>query len=242
MEVLSLGLLSSIRKYSKHFLIRSAGSIVRTIGGIKPADLLTADSLYPEKLSRGNGLVVVGSYVQLTQTQFEHTCHAIPDLARIELDVEKILSAETREQEEEDASRAIGDAFDAGKDVLFFTSRRQVSSEMGQVVVGRLVSDSVVGVVQRLKSRLDWIVTKGGITSYDVAKKGLGMRSAEVKGQIEAGIPVWVSESCTALVIMPGNVGNEETMTEIVRKLRRAALAQRRVNSGKGGPSDQSQL
>lgn len=221
MEVFSLGLLNSMRYHHKRFLIRSAASIVRTLGGIEPRELLTAESIYPQGRSEGNGLIVVGSYVNLTQLQFEHTSRALPDLVKVELDVKKVLSPDLRIQVEQDTIKTINEAFDNKKDVLFFTSRQRVSSEKGQSLVGRTVSDSVISIIQQLKNKPGWVVAKGGITSYDVAKKGLKMRQAVIKGQIRKGIPVWAIESGSVLTIVPGNVGKEETLTEIIQELRK---------------------
>ncbi len=78
----------------------------------------------------------------------------------------------------------------------------------------------MISIIQQLKNKPGWVVAKGGITSYDVAKKGLKMRQAVIKGQIRKGIPVWAIESGSVLTIVPGNVGKEETLTEIIQELR----------------------
>ena len=60
-------------------------------------------------------------------------------------------------------------------------------------------------------------MAKGGITSSDVGTKALGVRRANVLGQIQPGIPVWQTgeESKfpgTPYVIFPGNTGGEDTL------------------------------
>ena len=69
-----------------------------------------------------------------------------------------------------------------------------------------------------------FVLAKGGITSADVGVKGLGIRKALVLGQIEPGIPVWkaLAESKfpnIPYIIFPGNVGEDETLKNAVKKL-----------------------
>ncbi|MDW7658738.1 MAG: nucleotide-binding domain containing protein, partial [Bacillota bacterium] len=66
-----------------------------------------------------------------------------------------------------------------------------------------------------------FIIAKGGITSSDVGTKALHVKKAVVMGQIKPGIPVWMTGSESKfpgmpLVIFPGNVGEEDTLKEIV--------------------------
>ena len=221
LEVFTLAMLNSMLHNGKRFLVRSAASIVRTLGAIEPRALLSAHDIYPHRLSRENGLVIVGSYVELTQLQFEHTRRTLDDLVSVELDVKKVLNDDLRRQTELEAIKAIDEAFNNNKDVLFFTSRQRVVSDKGQIAVGQIVSNSVINVIRQLKNAPGWVVAKGGITSYDVAKKGLNLKQALIKGQIKKGVPVWASDSGAVLTIVPGNVGKENTLTQIIQELRK---------------------
>ncbi len=51
--------------------------------------------------------------------------------------------------------------------------------------------EALTETVANLAVRPRFVISKGGITSQEVAAKGLGARSATVLGQIEAGVPVW---------------------------------------------------
>lgn len=78
--------------------------------------------------------------------------------------------------------------------------------------------------VSNLQSRPNFVVAKGGITSSDVATKGLMIRRAMVLGQILPGIPVWRAGPESKFpgmpyVIFPGNVGGETALLESVQKL-----------------------
>ena len=86
------------------------------------------------------------------------------------------------------------------------------------------ISDAVQSLVGRLTVTPAFVIAKGGITSSDVGTKALGVRRANVLGQICPGIPVWQTgeESRfphTPYVIFPGNVGEKTTLREAVEIL-----------------------
>jgi putative nucleotide-binding sugar-metabolising enzyme len=79
----------------------------------------------------------------------------------------------------------------ATSDVLLFTSRTLLrgGDADDSLAISRTVSTAVVDVVQAaLAARPAWVVAKGGITSHDVAVRGLGIRRAEVVGQLLPGM------------------------------------------------------
>ena len=68
-----------------------------------------------------------------------------------------------------------------------------------------------------------WVVAKGGITSHDVAVRGLGIRRAEVIGQLFPGMvsvfrPIEAAPEAvgTPYVVFAGNVGDDETLADVV--------------------------
>ena len=84
----------------------------------------------------------------------------------------------------------------------------------------------MTSVIQKLTVRPRFIIAKGGITSSDVAVKALAIKKAVVMGQIQPGIPVWMTGSESKFpgmpyVIFPGNVGGEDTLKKVVETLSR---------------------
>ena len=78
--------------------------------------------------------------------------------------------------------------------------------------------------MQSLEVIPKFIIAKGGITSSDVATKGLAIRKARVLGQVAAGIPVWLTGeeakfSGIPYIVFPGNVGWERALLETVEKI-----------------------
>ena len=86
------------------------------------------------------------------------------------------------------------------------------------------ISDAVTSVIGNLTVRPAFIIAKGGITSSDVGTKALRVKKALVMGQIQKGIPVWLTGEESKFpgmpyIIFPGNVGDEETLRKIVEEL-----------------------
>jgi uncharacterized protein YgbK (DUF1537 family) len=74
-----------------------------------------------------------------------------------------------------------------------------------------------------LAARPAWVVAKGGITSHDVAVRGLGIRRAEVAGQLFPGVisvfhPVDAAPEALGMpyVVFAGNVGDDGTLADVV--------------------------
>ena len=119
-------------------------------------------------------------------------------------------------------------SFRSGKTAVCFTRRtlltREDDTKESALVRSVKISDGVRRLVGQLGVKPAFGVAKGGITSSDVATKALGIRRADVLGQICPGIPVW---RCgpegrfpgVPLVVFPGNVGDAETLKEAVRIL-----------------------
>jgi uncharacterized protein YgbK (DUF1537 family) len=83
------------------------------------------------------------------------------------------------------------------------------------------VSNAVVEIVRRVEVRPSWVIAKGGITSYDVARFGLDMRRVRVLGQVAAGVPVWRAGNDSRWPgllygVVPGNVGDDDAVRSIV--------------------------
>lgn len=69
-----------------------------------------------------------------------------------------------------------------------------------------------------------FVIAKGGITSGTVGTEALGVKRANVLGQIRPGIPVWQTGPESKFpgiphVIFPGDVGDAETLRQAVEIL-----------------------
>jgi uncharacterized protein YgbK (DUF1537 family) len=112
-----------------------------------------------------------------------------------------------------------------GHEVVLYTSRELVVPPgMPQLYAAQQVSEALVEVLRRLSVRPAYLIGKGGITSSDLATGGLGVRKAQVLGQIVPGVPVWrlgpeSKYPGLPYVVFPGNVGSPDALAQTIRIL-----------------------
>jgi uncharacterized protein YgbK (DUF1537 family) len=114
--------------------------------------------------------------------------------------------------------------------VVVRTSRSLVTgSDAGDsLAVSRRVSTAVVEVVRRILAEYKprFVVAKGGITSSDVACRGLDIERAVVRGPMLPGIvSLWEPMDGPArgipYIVFAGNVGDPGSLADVVEKLSR---------------------
>lgn len=220
LEIVALGLLA----VPDDFLFRTGPSFVRALSGVDPIGPVTAASIWPGGHPGGHGLVVVGSHVGQTSRQLA-VARERGGLAAVEVDAATLADPERAPAAVAEAAGRVGAAL-AGSDVVLFTSRDLVVGDGGlsSLAIARAVSAGVAEVVARsLAARPAWVVAKGGITSHDVAVRGLGMRRAVVVGQVFPGMvsvlrPVRAVPEAMGVpyVVFAGNVGDERALADVV--------------------------
>lgn len=224
MDVLSLALLQA-EEEGKSFIFRTAASFVKSYAGISDQDYLPKEKLIASGQERHGGIVVVGSYVQKTTRQLEQLL-TFPGIVSLEINVEQVLDPAGYKLELDliiaEANKKIAE----GSNVVVFSSRKLIAVDniADNFKISQTVSGALVEIVQSLEVVPKFIIAKGGITSSDVATKGLAIRKARVLGQVAAGIPVWQTGdeakfSGIPYIVFPGNVGTERTLLETVEKI-----------------------
>ena len=221
-EVVALGALRA-EAAGRRFVYRTAASFVRARAGIPRRGLLTAEELVGEGAGAG-GLVVVGSYIQKSSAQLTHLL-ALPQVVGVELSVADILAGQA-EAASARAAEAANAALERGRVAVVYTSRGLVTgaSAEASLAIGHAVSEALIQVVRSIQRSPRFVVAKGGITSSDTATQGLGIRRAQVRGQILPGVPVWQAGAESRwpgvpYIVFPGNVGGPEAMATVVRLL-----------------------
>jgi uncharacterized protein YgbK (DUF1537 family) len=224
LEVLALAALRA-EAAGRRFLYRTAASFARVRAGLAERRLLTrADLGLPDA---GGALIVAGSYVPKTTAQVAALRAA--GVNSVEVHVPALLDGEKAEAEVAQAAQAAEAALAAGRDMLIYTSRELVTGleAAGSLELGRRISRKVVAIVRSIRTRPRYLLAKGGVTSSDVATLGLGVRRATVLGQIQPGVPAWLTGPESRwpgllLVVFPGNVGGPAALAEVVATLRPA--------------------
>ena len=241
LDTVAHGVLAAGRA-GRSFLYRTGPSFVRALLGMGPKAPLRGEQIWSPGSSPGSsprsstgaspgpasggrpgghGIVVVGSHVGQTSRQVA-ALHARGGVTGVELDVPALVRGD---EVIGPAARQVAGAL-ARSDVLLYTSRTVVPGRdpAGGLAIARTVSAALSRVVREtLAASPAWIVAKGGITSHDVAVHGLGIRRAEVAGQLFPGVisvfrPLDAAPGAIGrpYVVFAGNVGDEETLGQVV--------------------------
>lgn len=218
-----------------HRLIyRTGPSFVRALIGQPARPPLTAADFADATVGDHGafGLTVVASHTALTTRQLT-TAVRRHDLTVIELDVTALLDEEGRPEARRKIIDALESALRFGHAALV-TSRtaRSVADDPHQsLAIARAISDEVCAIVAPLSHDvpLRYIIAKGGITSHEVAVRGLGMRRATVLGQLFAGMVSALRlgpetpRAGIPYVVFPGNVGTDDSLADVLSTLAGAA-------------------
>lgn len=219
------------RDSSRHYVFRVGPPFVRSrIGQDRSAPLDTAAiekiiQQNPRPLTKG-GLVVVGSHTGLTTSQLENfrsSHHPV----EFEISVPEVQNAPERANYLKQISQAVTKQLEMGT-VVITTSREKIvgATEAASLDIARTVSEAVCSVVQQIleSKRPRFVVAKGGITSSDVASKGLGITRGMIQGTLLPGLvslwePLVGPSTGVPFVVFPGNVGGSEALSSVVTTL-----------------------
>jgi uncharacterized protein YgbK (DUF1537 family) len=235
LRLLALGL-AQAEEAGLRVLYRVGPPFVRARIGQAVHPPLTADEVFPSgsdaaDRTRG-GLVVVGSHVGLTSRQLERLAATGSLRATLELDVDRAVDPDRAPAHLAELVDEAVAALAEG-DVAVHTSRslRRTDDPQESLDISRRVSAAVVAVVQGVLARVRprFVIAKGGITSSDVASKGLGIRRAVVRGPMLPGlVSLWepVAGPATGIpyIVFAGNVGDDESLAQVAATLRAPAL------------------
>ncbi len=225
-HVLVAGLLHA-ESLGKRFLFRTAASFVQVRAGVVPHTGMLSGKDLIQKNARTGALFIAGSYVPKTTAQMTALIRQT-DILPVEVPVELLLDKTLRIKTIEQTGKQVTDALTNGRDTLIYTSRKLITaSDPGHsLAIGQSISDGLTAIVRSISCRPRYILTKGGITSSDLATKGLQVRRAMVLGQVLPGVPVWQlgDESLfpgMSYIIFPGNVGDDDALVRIQNTLHR---------------------
>jgi len=226
-EIFVAGLLTAEAE-GKRFIYRTAASFVQARLGLATRSILTRADLGNEN-NRNGGLIVVGSYVPKTTSQVE-TLLARGTVNALEVSVDALLDDVQQSTEILRVVTNMNESLGRGEDTMIYTSRKLVRVDDAEqsLAIGNRVSESLVRIVQSIRTRPRYLLAKGGITSSDVATRGLSVKRAMVMGQILPGVPMWQMGDESRFpgmpyIVFPGNVGDENAVADVVETLSASA-------------------
>ena len=207
----------------KRFLFRSAASLLTALAQLPPQPL-AATAMVAYVRDKLAGAVIVGSHVPKTTRQLEALLR-VKNTVAIEVDVAHLPAAHAALLAEVIARAE--SAHRAGQTPVIYTSRneRQFASQTERLQFGEQVSGLLMDVIRGLPTTLGFLISKGGITSNDTLSNGLGLTTTRLLGQILPGVSM---VRCPAdhprfpllpVVIFPGNVGDDQALATVVKRL-----------------------
>ncbi|SCT96953.1 Uncharacterized protein conserved in bacteria [Mammaliicoccus lentus] len=218
MDYFTACLVEYLKSHNKRFIFRTAASFVKSICET-PGEII---NLKNYKKNNNGGVIIVGSHVKKSSSQLNHLLENT-DINAIEFDVKAVTQSSLQDYIDK-LTTEVENIIAKGKDVVIYTSRDVIKTDdlTNNLSISTNISNSLVSIVKQLSIRPNFIIAKGGITSSDVATKGLNIKKAEVIGQITKGVPVWLTGKEAKYdhmpyVIFPGNVGEVDTLTEVYK-------------------------
>ena len=212
------------------FVYRVGPPFVRARIGQAPRAPLSAAEARPADFApdsdAAGGLVVVGSHVGLTGRQVD-ALRAATATPEVVLDVPTVLDPARRDAHVLAVAERAAGALRSGNVVVrrggAFVAGRDAEESLD---FARRVSAAVVEVVQRIVAARcpRFVIAKGGITSSDVAGRGLGINRALVRGPMLPGIvSLWEPQDGPAAgvpyIVFAGNVGDDDSLARVVTTL-----------------------
>ncbi|WP_167133026.1 four-carbon acid sugar kinase family protein [Paramicrobacterium chengjingii] len=202
--------IEALEDQGQSVVVRSASPLAAEFAGVRSERLLTATV----PASPGKVLLVCGS----------HTTGATAQLEAFSETYGKPITLQT--------SAALTDAQHAGHELakkahaiigagttVSLASERARQADHNTLDHGDRVMTALSTAARDLAPSVDTVIAKGGITSAEIARVGLGATSADVVGQLLPGISLWeinTGEGRTLnYVVVPGNVGGPRTLIEV---------------------------
>jgi uncharacterized protein YgbK (DUF1537 family) len=193
-------------------VVRCAAPLAAELGGVRSEGLLdTTTAPLPSPL-----LVVCGSHTEGAKRQLDRL-----DPAGARIVVNTSVALEDPAAEGHRVAERARAALASG--VAIIATERERRAEHGRLEHGAAVAAAVSGAVSHLREGIGTVIVKGGITSAEIARAGLGASGARVLGQLLPGVAVWSILDADGkrhpYVVVPGNVGDEHTLARLVDRV-----------------------
>lgn len=199
-------------------VVRSAASLAAVLTGSRTSPVSSIAVRAP-----GRVLVVCGSFTEASTRQLHRLGRLWDERVEIETSDAVTRTNDVVERAVRGVSRQLASA-----GVAVLATQRVRPADAGPAVANA-VMDALVATVRAVADDVDAVISKGGITSARVATDGLSANSAVVVGQPLPGVALWrltrdgrrphQSSAGLPLVVVPGNVGDDATLTQLLGRL-----------------------
>jgi len=220
----------------KKFLFRSAASFISSLSNVKQTQ---KDHFYFSQLRRKNnndkamkGLIVVGSYVELTTLQLNKVLE-ISLCKPVVINVFKLYEFFKLEDNLNQMNslkkiilNSIRQNLSRESIPVLYTSRKIISPiDKNDLIQFQLfLSAFIADIVSAIKNEIGYLISKGGITTNTIISEGLEADSVYLEGQILPGISLVTfnllkQKGKLPIVTFPGNIGNKMSLVKALEIL-----------------------
>ncbi|THG36220.1 hypothetical protein E6C70_01415 [Glaciibacter flavus] len=204
----------SARDRGARLVVRSASPLAAELAGVASSGLLDRPLIDRPRAT----LLACGSHTSGATAQIDAVADRWGHPEQVDTDLALTDPQAAGTSVADDARRAL-----LAGGLAFITSARTRSSAHNTLRHGELVMQALTTAVRELLPDVSVVVSKGGITSAEVARVGIGARSATVLGQVLPGVSVWSMEThdgrSVLYVVVPGNVGGPSTLVDVLEAL-----------------------
>jgi len=189
-------------------LVRSAPPLAAVLGEC------LAGSFRPPPRSE-KVLVVCGSFVPLATRQLAALCGGDSG-SILEADLKALVADPQVEQQR--LAKMIDDRLAKSRVAVLATPRAAPTRDVSYAE-SLEVGESLAAVLPLVAKLPSVVISKGGVTSATVAAVGLGAETARVEGPSLPGVATWQvghGRGATRLLVVPGNVGSDDLLAELV--------------------------
>ena len=192
-------------------VVRSASPLAAELAGVASTGLLPS----PLRRDPAPTLLVCGS----------HTIGATRQLEPVERDFGAASVVDTGHALDDPAAEGerVANAARVAAAVhglAVVASARQRDRAHNTLDHGERVMTALTTATARLRDSVDVVVSKGGITSAEIARVGLGASTATVLGQVLPGVSAWrvvtPEREEKLYIVVPGNVGDPSTLVDVL--------------------------
>ncbi len=216
----------------KRFLFRTAASFLTAISAVKVNTINNELLLNMKSMNSKNqlikGLIVVGSFVSTTNDQL-YQLLKINSCKAIELNVSEFYRIISLKESNKDLKifksliiKEIRKSLKVSITPVLFTSRNELllDNDTDQICFYNSLSKFIAEIVGDICYEINYLISKGGITSNNILSHGLKLDSVYLKGQILKGISlvearIRDTEKIISIVTFPGNIGNKDSLIKV---------------------------
>ena len=210
----------ALHQSKRRFIIRSASTFVQSLAGIASRPTLSPWQMQDLEPNPNGGLIIISPDRPQNCPQLNHLLKHAPRLSALKLSIPDILNSTFKLSE---TVKSVQEALSSGQNLILFTSHTS-NDKPDKRTIDKKISDVFTSLIRELTLRPSFIITANSPASSDIATNGLGIKTAQVLGQILPGIPIWTIGNETphpglACLIFPSEVPDSTALTEAYLKL-----------------------